>query len=164
MLSFEEKISIIEENFPQLIRVDVSLGRVNYHYEESVQEKTIVVYHLHPNGNGFVYGAYLPQNQINDKGYVNIREFEKDELIAQIQETIEFMSKKHGWQQEKQDKDDNTERNESRWLGPNYEYVTLAFENEMWCLYDDNQNLEAAFETFAEAEGYLKEEGFKPRK
>lgn len=58
MLTFEEKLSIIE-TFPELQRKDVSLGRVNFHYPESVQEKKIVVQHLHPNGNGFVYAGHM---------------------------------------------------------------------------------------------------------
>lgn len=38
MFTFEEKLAIIE-SFPELTRKDVSLKRVNFHYEESVQEK-----------------------------------------------------------------------------------------------------------------------------
>ncbi len=38
MLTFEEKLAIIE-SFQELKRHDVSLGRVNFHYEDSVMEK-----------------------------------------------------------------------------------------------------------------------------
>ena len=58
MLTFTEKLAIIE-SFPQLQRKDVSLGRVNFHFEESVYDKKIVVQHLHPNGNGYVYAGHL---------------------------------------------------------------------------------------------------------
>ncbi|MGQ0517887.1 hypothetical protein ACT453_49800, partial [Bacillus sp. D-CC] len=62
MLTFEEKLSIIE-SFPELERKNVSLKRVNFHFEESRLDKKNVVYHLHPNGNGFVYasGYYMFQ-------------------------------------------------------------------------------------------------------
>ena len=45
MLTFEEKQQIIE-TIPELTRKDVSMKRVNYHYEESLYEKTVVVQHL----------------------------------------------------------------------------------------------------------------------
>ena len=74
MLTFEEKETIIQE-FTELTRKEVSMKRVNYHYEESLYEKTTVVYHLHPNGNGFVYVGDLPQyEEADDKGLLNIRE------------------------------------------------------------------------------------------
>ena len=38
MLTFEEKEAIIKE-FPELIRKEVSMKRVNYHYEESKERK-----------------------------------------------------------------------------------------------------------------------------
>lgn len=38
MLTFEEKLTIIE-SFPELTRNDISLGRVNFHFEESVKDK-----------------------------------------------------------------------------------------------------------------------------
>lgn len=66
MLTFEEKLSIIE-TFPELQRKDVSLGRVNFHYPDSVQEKKIVVQHLHPNGNGFVYAGHMRKKTLTVK-------------------------------------------------------------------------------------------------
>ena len=38
MLTFEQKQEIIE-SFPELTRKDVSIKRVNYHYEESMLTK-----------------------------------------------------------------------------------------------------------------------------
>ncbi len=72
MLTFEQKLAIIE-SFPELSRHNVSLKRVNFHYEASLHDKKTVVYHLHPNGNGFVFAAFLKGYQKDDKGYVNIR-------------------------------------------------------------------------------------------
>lgn len=164
MLSFEDKIALIEENFPELELREVSLGRVNFHYEESVQEKKTVVYHLHPNGNGFVYGGHLPQSVKNDKGYVNIRDYEAEELIALIKESMEFLSKTHGWQQPKKDRTDDEERKEEHWFSHSHEEIRLVGEDGMWFIFDEDDALEAAFETYAEAEGYLKEAHFKKRK
>jgi hypothetical protein len=164
MLSFEDKIALIQENFPELEMHEVSLGRLNFHYEESVQDKKIVVYHLHPNGNGFVYGGHLPQSVKNEKGYVNIRDYEADELIALIKESLEFLSKKHGWQQQKKDRTDDGERKEEHWYSHSHEKIRLVGEDGMWFIFDEDDALEAAFETYAEAEGYLKEADFKRRK
>jgi hypothetical protein len=163
MLSFEDKIALIEENFPELELHEVSLGRVNFHYEESVQDKKTVVYHLHPNGNGFVYGGHLPNSVKNEKGYVNIRDYEAEELIALIKESMEFLSKRHGWQQPKKDHVD-VERHEEHWFSYGHEEIRLVGEDEMWFIFDEDDALEAAFETYAEAEGYLKEAGFKKKK
>ena len=41
MLTFEEKEAIIQE-FTELTRKEVSMKRVNYHYEKSLYEKTTV--------------------------------------------------------------------------------------------------------------------------
>ena len=79
MLTFEEKLSIIE-TFPELQRKDVSLGRVNFHYPDSVQEKKIVVQHLHPNGNGFVYAGHMRKKDTDRKGFINIRDYNEAEL------------------------------------------------------------------------------------
>jgi hypothetical protein len=163
MLSFEDKIALIQENFPELDMHEVSMGRLNFHYEESVQDKKIVVYHLHPNGNGFVYGGHLPHSVKNEKGYVNIRDYEADELIALIRESIDFLSKKHGWQQPKKDRTNDIDRKEENWYSYSHEKIRLVGEDGMWFIFDEEDALEAAFETYAEAEGYLKEAGFKKR-
>lgn len=68
MLTFEEKLAIIE-SFPELERVNVSLGRVNFQFNESVYEKKNVVYHLHPNGNGFVYAGRLQGYQTDGRAW-----------------------------------------------------------------------------------------------
>ena len=92
MLTFEEKEAIIQE-FTELNRKEVSMKRVNYHYEKSLYEKTTVVYHLHPNGNGFVYVGDLPQYEAaDDKGLLNIRDASADELRAIIKDSIIYLS------------------------------------------------------------------------
>ena len=91
MLTFEEKEAIIQE-FPELTRKEVSMKRVNYHYEESLYDKTTVIYHLHPNGNGFVYVGDLPQYEAKEKGLVNIREVSADELRQMIKDSIAYLA------------------------------------------------------------------------
>src|SRR5690625_7555406 len=92
MLTCNEKLNIID-SFTELTRVDISLGRVNFHYEESVVDKKIVVYRLHPNGNGFVYAEQIDDNySIDPKGMVNIRDFTEQELRKVIKESIASLS------------------------------------------------------------------------
>ena len=91
MLTFSEKLTIIE-SFPQLQRKDVSLGRVNFHFEDSVYDKKIVVQHLHPNGNGFVFAGHLPSKDTDKKGYVNIREYSEVELRDLLHKSIAYLS------------------------------------------------------------------------
>ncbi len=91
MLSFEEKLAIVE-SFPQLTRKNVSLGRVNFHYEESAADKKIVVYHLHPNGNGFVYAENINGYEPDEKGMVNIRDFSAKELRNIIEQSIQSLA------------------------------------------------------------------------
>lgn len=91
MLSFEEKLKIIE-SFPQLERKNVSLKRVNFHFEESGSDKKNVVYHLHPNGNGFVYADKLDEYDTDDRGLVNIRDFSKEELRDIIEKSIQSLT------------------------------------------------------------------------
>jgi hypothetical protein len=148
MLTFEEKLAIIE-SFPQLERKNVSLGRVNFHYEESTFDKKIVVYHLHPNGNGFVYAGHLPDYDTDDKGLVNIRDYAADELRSLIKSSIESLS----------DDSEIEEEQGEQWTGPEEQTLLLVHENDLWNVYT-GLNLEASFETYEEAEQYMQEEGF----
>src|SRR5699024_3362647 len=92
MLTFEEKLAIIE-SFPELQRHDISLGRVNFHFEESIMDKKIVVYRLHPNGNGFVYAEQIDDHYtIDSKGMVNIRDFTEQALRKVIKQSISSLS------------------------------------------------------------------------
>ncbi len=155
MLSFEEKLAIIE-SFPQLQRKQVSLGRVNFHYEGSVHDKKIVVHHLHPNGNGYVYAGHLPKSQTDNKGMVNIRDYSEDQLRSLIQASIDYLSHK---QEPISNPGDRSDVQEERWIGPNQQTLVLVNEHELWNVYA-GANLEESFESYKEAERYLKEEGF----
>ncbi|MCG5251848.1 hypothetical protein [Brevibacillus agri] len=157
MLTFEEKLAIIE-SFPQLTRNDVSLKRVNFHYEASLHDKKTVVYHLHPNGNGFVFAGFLKGYPKDDKGYVNIRDFSAEELRTIIEASIQSLSVKR----EPQPKAEANEPLEQTWVDKQNRTLLLQQEDTLWNVYH-GMNLEASFESYVEAEQYLKEEGFSLR-
>jgi hypothetical protein len=154
MLSFDQKKAIIE-TFPELTRKEVSLGRLNYHYEDSGVDKKIVVYHLHPNGNGFVYAGHLNGYETDDKGLVNIRDHNEEELRKLVEASIRSLAPKSSKERAVSEEAEA----EERWSGPKGQSLLLVYENELWMIYS-GLNLESAFETYEEAEQYLKEEGF----
>ena len=122
MLTFTEKLAIIE-SFPQLQRKDISLGRVNFHFEESVYDKKIVVQHLHPNGNGFVYAGHLPAKVKDKKGLVNIRDYSEEELRDLLTNSIAYLSARSRrikkWKM-------NLLVLEGTWIGPDQQELTLV--------------------------------------
>ncbi|MGI2733705.1 hypothetical protein [Bacillus cytotoxicus] len=153
MLTFEEKLSIIE-SFPQLERKNVSLKRVNFHFEESRLDKKNVVYHLHPNGNGFVYASGISGYKTDDKGMVNIRDFSADELRTLIQKAIERLS--HTPEEIVVQAAPVTEE---EWRNEDGHTLTLIHEDDMWNVYA-GLNLDGTFNSYPEAAEYLDEEGF----
>jgi hypothetical protein len=155
MLTMEQKKTIIEA-FPQLTRKDVSLGRINYHYEDSAYDKKIVVYHLHPNGNGFVYAGQMGGYDTDDKGFVNIRDYSEEQLRDIVSASIRSLGPKSV----KEHAVSSEAEAEERWIGPDGDVLLLTYENELWMIYS-GLNLEAAFETYEEAEQYMKEEQFR---
>jgi len=151
MLSFEQKLAIME-SFPELERKNVSMGRVNFHYPDSVTDKKNVGFHFHPNGNGYVYAAGLDGFATDDKGFVNVRDFGEEELRELVSRSIrslggERVSARAGAAQEE------------KWRNADGHELQLKYEDEMWYLFA-GLNLEMAFETYEEAEEYLAEEGF----
>ncbi|SFM20572.1 hypothetical protein SAMN03159341_12059 [Paenibacillus sp. 1_12] len=154
MLTFEEKIAIME-SFSELTRSDVSLGRVNFSYEQSAYDKKNVAYHLHPNGNGFIYAGRLRGYSTDDKGFVNIREYEADALRSLVAESI--LSLTDASPKKPLPRTESTQK--ERWEGPDNQTLIVTFEDELWYVYA-GINLESAFETYEEAAQYCREEGF----
>jgi len=152
MLTYEEKIAIIE-TFPELTRKDVSLGRTNYQFEESVTDKKNVVFHLHPNGNGFVYAEHVKGYRTNDKGMVNIREFSADELRDLIEKSIHSLTAKAVEENTSEEIDEET------WVNKDGQTLKLIFEDDMWNIYA-GISLDGTFNSYGEAAEYLDEEGF----
>lgn len=157
MLTFEQKLEVIA-SFPELERKDVSLGRVNFHYEGSAHDKTMVVYHLHPKGNGFVYAGLLDEVETDAKGMVNIRDFSENELRTLIAHSIESLS------QEPEPvftvKQRKAPLREEDWIGPSEAVLTVRKEEDLWCIYA-GLNLDMAFESYGEVVQYMEEEEFK---
>lgn len=156
MLTFEEKLDIIN-TFPELERVNVSLGRVNFQFKKSISDKKNVVYHLHPNGNGFVYAGLLPNYPADEKGMVNIRDFSAKELKQIIKESINSLSSVNKPVIEEAIIGDSQEE---RWINDLQETLLLVNEDETWNIYF-GLNLEETFGTYEEAEMFLVDEGFR---
>ena len=152
MLTFEQKQAIIE-SYPELTKKEISMKRVNYHFEDSLYEKTIVVEKLHPNGNGFVYiGDLLKYDkQANDKGLVNIRDFSEAELREIIRDAIDFLS------------EDLDIPVVEKWTSREGITLELRHHQRDWNIYFQD-NLEETFGTREAAVEYLLEEGFKLKK
>ncbi|MNI24081.1 hypothetical protein D3C73_776900 [compost metagenome] len=153
MLTFEEKLAIVN-SFPELERKDVSLRRINFHYENSAFDKKIVVYHLHPNGNGYVYAGLLAGIAKDEKGFINIRDYSAEELRSLIQESIQSLSTLPAKTSAVHDSSET-----EIWSGPDNETLTVLFEDDLWYVYA-GPLLESAFETYEEVKQYMKEEEF----
>ncbi|OIU66980.1 hypothetical protein [Rossellomorea aquimaris] len=151
MLTFQEKLDIIE-TFDELTKKEVSLNRVNFHFEDSLYDKTVVVYHLHPNGNGFVYTGELPQYESNAKGLVNIRDYSEEEIRTIITASITYLSQEEEIEPAAQ----------QTWKDSEGHTLLLVEEDDRWNIYAD-ENLEDSFGGYDEAALYLREEGFKIR-
>ncbi|MBP3950762.1 hypothetical protein [Bacillus suaedae] len=151
MLTFEEKLAIIE-SFPELERKDVSLGRVNFHYNESSYDQKNVVYHLHPNGNGFVYAGKMTGYETNDKGMVNIRNFTEKAIRSTVRKAILSLTPR---ETERLD-----EPTEEVWINDNTVTLTVLKEEDIWNVYTDEDVLDGTFNSYREATNYLEAEGF----
>lgn len=132
----------------------MSLGRINFHFEASASDKKNVVYHLHPNGNGFVYGEELNSYKKNEKGMVNIRDFPADELRTIIQKAILSLTPKTTIEAPIIE-----DQKEEKWINQDHQTLILVHEEDMWSVYA-GLNLDGAFNSYGEAAEYLNEEGF----
>lgn len=150
MLSFEQKQAIIE-TFPELTKKPISLKRLNYHFEESQYDKTIVVQHLHPNGNGFVFVGEGGTYPGDERGLINIREASEDELKDIIRYSIALLTTQQV---------EEEEVIEQVWTNRDGGSLKLINEDNLWNVYH-GQNLEDSFESQESAILYLKGEGFR---
>lgn len=168
MLNVEQKLEILE-SYPQLQRKNVSLGRVNFHYEDSAYEKKIVALHIHPNGNGYIYAGLLPNYETDAKGFVNIRDYSEADLRTLLDATLQAMSHNPDAIEVVEEAPVSKEpapvtlsSNGGVWINEEGHTLTLKYDNDMWCVYAGH-DLEMAFESRGEAGEYLQEEGFKPQ-
>ncbi|MEH7438423.1 hypothetical protein V7182_13185 [Neobacillus drentensis] len=156
MLTFNEKLAIIE-SFPELERKNVSLGRINFQYPNSISDKKNIVYHLHPNGNGFIYAGHLDQYDTDEKGLVNIRDFTGDQLREILKDSIQRLSPNEKFEFEEAIIGDSND--EERWVDSENNQLIVINENDAWNIYF-GLNLDNSFDTYEEAVEFLKEEGF----
>ncbi|GAA3344274.1 hypothetical protein MKY88_21945 [Lysinibacillus sp. FSL R7-0073] len=153
MLTFEQKQAIIE-SFSELTKKEISLKRLNYHFMDSLYEKTIVVEKLHPNGNGFIFvGDLLRYEQEANKGLVNIRDYDEQQLREIIADAIQYLSEEV----------ETEEPIIEIWHSREGDQLQLVFEQRSWNVYH-GENLEEAFGTYDAAKEYLLEEGFRKKK
>lgn len=150
MLTFEEKLAIIN-TFPELERKDISMGRVNFHYEQSALDKKIIVNHLHPNGNGFVYAKNIGEYPTDNKGMVNIRDYSENELSDIIKQAINSLSPEANAEIIPEDE---------QWINANAQTLLLVYEDGLWNVYA-GQNLDGSFHSYKQATQFLDEEGFE---
>ncbi|GLX67709.1 hypothetical protein [Paenibacillus glycanilyticus] len=156
MLNFEEKLAIIE-SFTELTRSNVSLGRVNFQFEDSLYDRKNVVYHLHPNGNGFVYAGLLRNFSQDDKGMINIRDYSELQLRTLLRQSIDSLSVREEEPAPKPSR--NRKKKDQLWTNEENQSLVVKWEDDMWYIYS-GINLEMAFETHKEVEAYMEEEGF----
>ena len=153
MLTFEQKQAIIE-SFSELTKKEISLKRLNYHFMDSLYDKTIVVEKLHPNGNGFIFvGDLLRYEQEANKGLVNIRDYDEQQLREIIADAIQYLSEEI----------ETEEPIIEIWHSREGDQLQLVFEQRSWNVYH-GENLEEAFGTYDTAKEYLLEEGFRKKK
>ncbi|MDN9010141.1 hypothetical protein [Brevibacillus laterosporus] len=155
MLTFEQKKAIIE-SFPELTKKEVSLGRLNYHFEGSLRDKRIVVNHLHPNGNGFVYAGHLPKKKTDPKGMVNIRDYSEEQLRSLIADSIAYLSTE---QLVNDNTLDSVDPIEEIWVNQKGDTLRLVQEDELFNIYTGN-NLEDSYNSYKGAVTYLQSEDF----
>lgn len=154
LLDYSQKLAIVE-SFPELEKKDVSLGRVNFQYPESAADKKTVVYHLHPNGNGYVYAKGIEGYDADPKGMVNIRDFSESELQTLLKKAIFALSPEGVYEKETADGNDH-----ELWVTPSgRQQLEIIYDNELWNVYAGDL-LDGTFRTYKEAIEYLDEEGF----
>ncbi|MFC0522762.1 hypothetical protein ACFFGV_04050 [Pontibacillus salicampi] len=153
MLTFEEKQNILD-TFTELTRREISLGRINYHFEDSAIDKKNVVYHLHPNGNGFVFAELVDGYETDERGMVNIRDYSEEQLITIVRASIDSLSV------------DPEEKDflglEEDYINQEYQVLTLVYDFGLFNIYADDM-LDASFPTYNEAVDYLDQEGFQKK-
>ncbi|SIS38531.1 hypothetical protein [Salimicrobium flavidum] len=149
MLSFEEKQNILDQ-FDELEKKEISLGRINYHFEESLYDKKNVVYHLHPNGNGYVYAELLSDIETDERGMVNIRDYTEDELKDIVRDAIESLSMTEAEREPLLEEWENREE----------QLLVLMKEDDGFNVYGGDR-LEGSFRSYEEASDFLEQEGFE---
>lgn len=100
MLSYEEKIEIFR-SFPELEEKEISENRVNFAYPDSRRQRINLGAELQSSGLGYVNGKDIDPAicankgyRVNAKGWINIKDFTKDQLKEVIRIAMFTMSGK----------------------------------------------------------------------
>src|SRR5699024_9533009 len=101
-------------------------------------------------GNAFVYAGYLPKEETKD-GYVSVREASAEEIKQLVDKAIAHLRKT---------KDGYEEGYQELWISEKGEKLFLRYDNPMWLIVLENNQIETVFKTKEAAEGYLMDEGF----
>lgn len=150
MLNYEEKKAIFD-SYTELTSQGVSMGRLNYHFNESAVPKTLLIKHLHPkSGNAFIFAGYLPEEDTKE-GYISVHESNEAELRRFVERGIEFL---------RLTKDGFPEGYEEKWFDDHQDELILRYTNEAWLIIMQSGGVEAVFRTKEQGEAYLNDEGF----
>lgn len=89
LLSLEQKIAIIE-SFPGLQKSMYKDGRINYSLFDSEIRRKQIIRELTPTGNGYIYGdlARELKERVDNRGWINIRDYNEVELRDIIEKVI----------------------------------------------------------------------------
>lgn len=92
-LTLEQKRNIFK-SFPELAEEIDKFGRVSYKYYGSAIKRKIIARELTHTGNGYVYGAYLPEykDELDPRGWINIKDYGEKDLRELIRKAIEAYS------------------------------------------------------------------------
>jgi len=92
-LTLEQKREIFK-SFPELTEEIDKFGRVSYKYYGSAIKRKAIACELSHTGNGYVYGAYLPEykNELDPRGWICIKDYGEKDLRELIRKAIEAYS------------------------------------------------------------------------
>jgi len=92
-LTLEQKREIFK-SFPELTEEIDKYGRVKYKYYESAITRKVIACELSHTGNGYVYGAYLPEykDELDLRSWICIKDYGEKDLRELIRKAIEAYS------------------------------------------------------------------------
>ncbi|MTI84257.1 MAG: hypothetical protein FH756_10200 [Firmicutes bacterium] len=92
-LSFSQKRKILK-SFMELSEQVDKYGRTSYKFEGSNERRKTVACEFSYTGNGYVYGANLPDyaNMADERGWVSVRDFSSTQLIDIVSKAINSIS------------------------------------------------------------------------
>jgi predicted ribonuclease YlaK len=92
-LTLKQKREIFK-SFPELSEQVGKYGKISYKYYGSKRVRKEVARELSHTGNGYVYGAYLPEykNELDPRGWICIKDYGEKDLRELIRKAIEAYS------------------------------------------------------------------------